>query len=69
MCKYVNNCSFFQEFSSRESLVWKAMVKSYCDDGSTCVRHRRYEGEGIKDLPATFMPSGTHASKAFLALP
>ena len=68
MCKYLNSCSFFQEFASRESFIWKAMIKNYCDDGSRCVRHRRYEVEGIKDIPATFMPSGAYASKAFLAL-
>jgi hypothetical protein len=69
MCKYENSCSFFQEFSSRESFIWKAMIKSYCDDGIRCVRHKIYEVEGIKALPAELMPSGTHASKAFLALP
>lgn len=69
MCKYLNSCSFFQEFANRESFIWKAMIKSYCDDGAGCVRHMTYEAEGIKELPATFMPSGSHASKAFLALP
>ena len=69
MCKYVNSCTFFQEFASRESFIWKAMIKSYCDDGGECVRRRTYEIEGTKDLPAKVMPSGAHASKAFLALP
>ena len=69
MCKYVNSCSFFKEFSARESLLWKAMIKNYCDDGKRCVRLKRYEVEGIKDIPMTFMPSGSHVSKAFLALP
>jgi len=68
MCKYVNSCSFYQEFASRESFVWKAMVKNYCDDGCECVRHRTYEVEETKDLPATLLPSGSHASKVFLAL-
>ena len=45
------------------------MIKSYCDDGGGCVRRRKYEVEGIKDLPAKVLPSGAHASKAFLALP
>ena len=68
MCKHVNSCSFYQEFASRESFVWKAMVKNYCEDGCDCVRHRTYEAEGEKALPATVLPSGSHASKAFLAL-
>ena len=69
MCKYVNSCTFFQEFSSRESFIWKAMIKNYCDDGGECVRRKTYEAEGINALPAKVMPSGAHASKAFLALP
>ena len=69
MCKYENSCSFYQTFSSRESFIWKAMIKSYCDDGVECVRHKTYEVEGIKDLPSEVLPSGAHASKAFLALP
>ena len=68
MCKYVNSCSFYQEFANRESFIWKAMIKSYCDDGNRCVRLRKYEVEGIKDISASLMPSGAQASKAFLAL-
>jgi hypothetical protein len=37
MYKHVNSCNFFQEFASRESFIWKAMIKSYCDDGGECV--------------------------------
>ena len=69
MCKHVNNCSFFQEFSNKESFIWKAMIKSYCDDGIRCARYKTYEIEGFKNLPERIMPSGTYASKAFLALP
>jgi hypothetical protein len=68
MCKYLNSCSFFQEFESRESFIWKAMIKSYCNDGAGCVRHRTYEVEGIKEISPEVLPSGSHASKAFLAL-
>jgi hypothetical protein len=69
MCKYVNSCSFYQEFARRKSLIWKAMVKSYCDEGSDCVRYRKYETEEKTDLSKTLLPSGSQASKAFLALP
>jgi hypothetical protein len=69
MCEYVSSCSFYQEFASRESFIWKAMVKSYCVDGSECVRHRTYEINETKDFPATILPSGSQASKAFLAMP
>lgn len=68
MCKYLSSCCFYQEFANRESFIWKAMIKNYCDDGSKCIRHKRYEVEEGKALPVTLMPSGTHASKAFLAL-
>lgn len=68
-CKYIENCSFFQAFASRESFIWKAMIKSYCDDGIRCARHKTYEIEGFKNLPERIMPSGTYASKAFLSFP
>ena len=68
MCKYADSCSFYQEFASRASFIWKAIVKNYCDDGCECARRRIYETEGTKKLPATILPSGSHASKAFLSL-
>ena len=69
MCKYIVHCSFFKEFSNRDSFLWKAMIKSYCDDGENCMRYKTYKIEGEKVLPATLLPSGTHASKALLSLP
>ena len=69
MCKYIDSCSFFKEFSERDSFIWKAIIKNYCIDGNDCLRYSTYEAEGGKDLPATMLPSGSHASKTFLALP
>ena len=69
MCEYIGNCSFYKEFSKKDSLMWKAMIKSYCDDGSNCARYRTYKSQGFKEIPSVIMPSGTSASKAFLSLP
>ena len=69
MCKYIEECSFFKEFSSRNSFIWKAMIKSYCDDGSSCTRHKTYDKDGLKNLSSEILPSGTRASNAMLSLP
>ena len=69
MCKYIDVCSFYIKFKSKESLIWKAMIKSYCIDGVDCTRFNTYNKQGFKELPAEIMPSGSRASKAFLSLP
>jgi hypothetical protein len=69
MCQFTEECSFFKEFSSKKSLLWKAMINSYCKEGNHCERNKRYQSEGSKKMPPQLMPSGTFASKAFLALP
>lgn len=69
MCSFTEECSFYLEFSSRESLLWKAMINNYCKDGIHCARHRIYQAEGLKKMPPHLMPSGKMASKAFLELP
>lgn len=71
MCKYIEKCSFFENFSTKQSVVWKAMIKNYCEIGAgdLCERCKTYERDGHKKMPAELMPSGTYASKAFLSLP
>jgi hypothetical protein len=68
VCKYIEKCNFFRTFSTKQSFVWKAMIKNYCELGEECVRRNSSEVEGIKNVPAELMPSGTYASKAFLSL-
>ncbi len=68
-CKFIESCSFFEHFAKRQSFVWKAMIKNYCEIGEWCERRKSYEIEGSKNIPAELMPSGTYASKAFLSLP
>lgn len=69
VCKHRENCSFFKTFSTKQSFVWKAMIKNYCELGQGCERRNSYEEEGVKNIPAELMPTGTYASKAFRALP
>jgi hypothetical protein len=67
-CPHKENCSFYEEFSRRRSLVWLAMVRNYCEDGSECERVKMYSTQERGKIPAELMPSGTFASKAFLSL-
>ena len=71
MCEYKEKCSFFAVFSKKSSVVWKAMIKNYCDIGAgeLCERCKTYVLDDHKKIPAELMPSGTYASKAFLSLP
>ena len=64
MCGHKETCSFYKKFSTRKSFIWKAMISNYCSDGSDCTRFQRYEQNGIIELPAELLPSGTLASKA-----
>ena len=68
MCEFIDNCSFYTHFSSRESFIWKAMIQSYCNGATECIREKTYKVEGLKEIPKEMLPSGTYASKAFLAL-
>lgn len=67
-CEHVASCGFFRKFQSRESLVWRAMVKKHCQQGGECVRRMMIDA-GQMYLSDDLMPVGVHASKAFLSLP
>ena len=67
-CMHKKKCSFFEAFSGRQSLVWRAIIRNYCEGGAECERQRIYGSQGCRNVPAELMPSGTYASKAFLSL-
>ena len=67
-CKHVNSCGFYRKFQGRESLVWKGMIKNYCDNGDECALRVMFDA-GQTPPSDDIMPVGTHASQAFLSLP
>jgi hypothetical protein len=67
-CAHVDSCGFFRKFQGRKSLVWKAMLKQYCEGGDDCARRIMLDG-GQAPLSDDLMPVGVHASKTFLSLP
>ena len=67
-CEYVGSCEFFRKFHKRKSVVWKGMIKQYCEDGADCTRREMFNA-GQAPAVADLMPVGVHASKAFLSLP
>jgi hypothetical protein len=67
-CMHMKKCSFFEAFSKRQSLVWQATIRNYCEGEAECERQRIYGSQDWENVPAELMPSGTYASKAFLSL-
>lgn len=68
ICSYADACGFFFKFRTRESLVWKGMVKNYCMEGNICARRLIFDAGRVPESD-DLMPVGVHASKAFLSLP
>lgn len=67
-CQFLNNCSFFSNFSKKESILWRGMIMSYCHGKTPCARKEKF-GDDQEKVPYKVLPTGKNASAAFLSLP
>ena len=69
-CDIAADCSFFQKYKSKKSIVWLGMFSSYCCSEATahCGIYQSRQKHGKFPHP-DIMPTGKQVSPAFMSLP
>ncbi len=69
-CEYIVDCAFYRKFGSRQSNVWQAIFRLYCDGHSKnlCEVYARRQQTG-RFTPPDIMPTGRPVSFVYKQLP